>query len=68
MAFIVSELAQWRYQSLYDLLVSDNRFKLSILLVPFVSYSEKDKEDSLHRLRSYFKDIDAVLNGIKERI
>ena len=55
-AFIVSELAQWRYQSLYDLLVSDNRFKLSILLVPFVSYSEKDKEDSLHRLRSYFKD------------
>lgn len=53
-AFIVSELAQWKCQSLYDLLASDNRFRLSILLVPFISYSDKDKNDSLCRLRLFF--------------
>ncbi len=33
---------------------SDKRFMLSILLVPYVAYSDKDKEEALKRLRNYF--------------
>ena len=51
--FLVSELSQWKYQSLFDILSKDNRFELKVLLVPFPS-SARTQEDSLCKLREYF--------------
>lgn len=52
--FIVSSLPMWRFQSLYDLLSEDARFKLSIAIYPFRTYSPREKETAMADLRRHF--------------
>ena len=53
-AFIVSTLPMWRGQGVYDLLVKDSRFEPTIVLLPFASYSEAEKETCLKQMHAYF--------------
>ena len=52
--FIASSLSMWRYQRIYELLVTYPRFKVSIVIIPFVSYSEEQQNEDIAKLRSYF--------------
>ncbi|MBR0500100.1 MAG: CDP-glycerol glycerophosphotransferase family protein [Bacteroidales bacterium] len=54
MAFIVSSLPMWRGQGLLDLLLKDSRFKVSVMLLPFASYSSHEKEECLQNIHAYF--------------
>lgn len=52
--FLVSNLAMWRLQSLYDILVMDKRFSSHILLLPFAQFSEDERIACMKELRNYF--------------
>ena len=54
--FIASSLAMWKYQRLYDLLRGDKRFNPTIILVPFSSFSEEQKGQSMQVLSKYFSE------------
>ena len=56
--FIASNLNMWRYQGIYDLMKQDPRFRTTILLVPFNSYSDDQKKQDINSLINYFKSID----------
>lgn len=55
-AFIVSSLPMWRFQPLYNCLNKDNSFQVSIVLYPFSSYDDNQKEESIRQLRLFFED------------
>lgn len=52
--FFVSSLAMWRYQGLYELMNSDERFNCKIVIAPFKNYCKEEKEHSVNTLRQYF--------------
>ena len=52
--FIASTLSMWRYQHIYTLLSKHPRFKVSIMIVPFVSYSEDQQKNDIITLKAYF--------------
>lgn len=52
--FVVSSLAMWKNNKLYLLLNSDKRFNVTIVLCPFVTYNENQKEENMGQLRKYF--------------
>lgn len=54
--FLVSSLPMWRFQSVYDLLESDERFSLQIAIYPFPTFSSLQKEEAMSSLRAYFKE------------
>ena len=54
--FIASSLAMWKYQGLYDLLSQDGRFHPFIVLAPFHTFNEEQKEQSMRVLSGYFAD------------
>ena len=51
--FIVSSLPQWRSQPLFDLLFSDPRFAVSLVLYPFPSFGSEQVKKSVESLCSY---------------
>jgi hypothetical protein len=53
-AFVVSSLPMWRLQTLYDRLICDKRFKVSIVLVPFDTFSNEQQSLSISELKDYF--------------
>jgi len=54
--FLVSSLPMWRFQSVYDLLKSDERFSPSIAIYPFPSFGSLQKEEAMTSLRAYFRE------------
>ena len=52
-AFLLSSLPMWRAQRVYDLLASDSRFDLRLVLYPFPNYSEEQRRSSISDLRAY---------------
>ena len=44
----------WRLQDLYDFLVKDPHYSIQIILLPFLTYAEEEKERSLKELKRYF--------------
>ena len=52
--FIASTLSMWRYQGIYELLSKHPRFRVSIALLPFNSYSKEQQKDEIIMLSSYF--------------
>ena len=52
--FIASSLAMWRFQKIYELLLKYPRFKVSIVIIPFISYSEEQQHTDIEILKSYF--------------
>ena len=52
--FIVSNLAMWRTQKLFDLLSSDNHFEVFIILASYASFDSDQKSNNLKELRQYF--------------
>ncbi len=54
--FIASNLAMWKYQRLCELLIRDSRFDVKIILAPFYSFSEEQKERSMRDLSRFFSE------------
>ena len=52
--FLASNLAMWKYQRLFELLAADKRFNPIIILAPFYSYSDEQKEQSMTELGDFF--------------
>jgi len=52
--FVASSLSMWRYQNIYKLLNEHSRFKVSIVILPFISYSEDQQKHEINTLKSYF--------------
>ena len=52
--FIVSSLPMWKFQGLCELLAQDSRFRVSIALYPFSSFSQEEKDASISALCSFF--------------
>ena len=41
--FLASNLSMWKYEKLIDRLIADDRFEISIALVPFLRYDENER-------------------------
>jgi CDP-glycerol glycerophosphotransferase (TagB/SpsB family) len=52
--FFAVNVSMWKYQHLYDLMSGCDRFKVSIVLAPFVNYPEAQQEFDMKCLREYF--------------
>lgn len=52
--FFASSLAMWRYQGIFEKLSADIRFNVTIVIVPFKSYTEEQQIDNVKKLRDYF--------------
>lgn len=52
--FIASSLSLWRYQGIYNLLSKHPRFYVSIVILPFIAYTEELRCEEVKILKSYF--------------
>lgn len=52
--FIAMNVAMWRYQRLWELMNTDSRFNVSIVLSPCVDYDRDQSIRELNKLRAYF--------------
>lgn len=52
--FIASSLSMWRYQRIYEFLRNNSRFKVSVVIIPFSSYSKEQQEEDIKKLKAYF--------------
>lgn len=53
--FLVASLPMWRYQGVLDILATDKRFDVSIVIVPFALYALSEKEKVHQQIEDYFK-------------
>ncbi len=53
--FLVSSLAMWKYDEIFELLIRNPRFKVNVVLYPYDSYSVEEKQVSIKKLKSFFK-------------
>lgn len=54
--FFASNLSMWRYQHLYELFLNYERFRVYVVLAPFVSYSKEDQSKNIDELKSFFNE------------
>lgn len=52
--FFASNLSQWRYQGIVDLMDKDDKFRVSIILVPLESFSAEENQRNIRELGSFF--------------
>lgn len=52
--FVVSNLAMWKSSGLYQLLNSNKRFNVTIVLCPFTTYSQAQKDENIRQLELFF--------------
>lgn len=52
--FFAANLAMWQYQHLYELMVKNNRFNISIIIAPFPYYTEDERNKNAEDLKKYF--------------
>jgi len=50
--FIAIDVAYWRYQHIYELMLADSRFQPTIVLSPCIGHAHQEQE--IERLRVYF--------------
>ena len=50
--FIAIDVAYWRYQHVYELMLNDSRFQPTIVLSPCIGHEHQEQE--MERLRAYF--------------
>lgn len=53
--FLVSSLPMWRFQSVFDRLRKDDRFKLTVAIYPFTNYSDIQRKASIEQLNAHFE-------------
>lgn len=53
--FIISNLAMWKCQKVYDLFAQNPKFNISLLIIPFLNYSEDQKRENINQMIQYFK-------------
>ena len=64
--FLAASLAMWKYQGLYELLSGDPKFRTRIILAPFYSFSEEQKEKSMRELSAFFNERDIPCTDARE--
>lgn len=52
--FVISSIAMWRLQDVYDILCKDDRYCVSIVIAPFDTYSKQEQIKSIDELHNYF--------------
>ena len=52
--FFAANLSMWRYQGIYDLMKQDSRFRVTVLLTPFNSFTDVEKADNIRALKACF--------------
>lgn len=52
--FIASSLSMWRYQNIYQMLSEHSRFNVSIVILPFILYTEDQQKNDVITLKKYF--------------
>lgn len=55
-AFVTNNVAMWKYQSLYNRMLQDPRFKLFVILSPTNSYQQEHRIRDLVAMRKYFSE------------
>lgn len=55
--FIAANLSMWRYQNIYELLKKHSRFNVSIVIIPFLPYSQDQQKKDVEELKSYFESL-----------
>ena len=53
-AFIIMHISQWKLQKLVELLNTDNRFKVQIILSPSLLFEKEQQEKDLEEMRMFF--------------
>lgn len=53
--FVASQLAMWRYQRLFDILLKDPRFQPQIIISPFSTFSPDERTKCVEQLKAYFE-------------
>lgn len=66
LTFLVSSLPMWRFQSIFDRLRTDERFDLSVAILPFPGYSKSQKESAVQELGAHFKAVGASIIDLSE--
>ena len=54
--FLAINIAMWRYQGIYDLLLKDPKFKLYVVLSASTTYSKEQVLSDLEQMRRFFSD------------
>lgn len=52
--FLASNLSMWRYEKLMDRLMDDDRFEVSVVLVPYLRYGDDERMHNMSQLKNYF--------------
>lgn len=52
--FVALNVPMWKYQGLYDLLHADQRFEVTVVLSPGITYKPEQRLRDLQQMRDYF--------------
>ncbi len=65
--FIAMSLSLWRYQNIYELLNRYSRFKVTILLLPCLSYAKEQQKKDMDELAHFFSERNIpYVQGVKD--
>jgi len=53
--FIAMNLSMWRYQKVYELLLNDERFNVSVIINPFLRLTNEDAHKASEELKAHFR-------------
>lgn len=59
--FVVSSLSIWKYDQIFQILINDKRFNVSVITYPFNSYSDEARRTSIDQLQEYFRKFPVAL-------
>ncbi len=54
--FVATSLSMWRYQNLYETIGKHPRFKVSIVILPCIAYTEQQQKKDREELVAYFSE------------
>lgn len=54
--FVAMSLSMWRYQNLYETISKHPRFKATIVVLPCMTYEEKQQQKNVEELVAYFSE------------
>lgn len=66
--FLISSLPMWRYQGIFDKLISDNRFDVSLVFCPFSSYCTDETEFFFSKVKEYFSNAGVTLYDASDNV
>lgn len=65
--FLISSLPMWRYQGVFDKLMSDSRFGVSLVFCPFSSYRNDEIEFFFSKVKEHFDKTDVPLYDASDK-